>query len=34
MSRFTKVMIRFFDPEYLRAPSEEDTKRMITMNEK
>ena len=26
--RFAKVIIRVFDPEYLRAPNEEDTKKI------
>jgi hypothetical protein len=32
--RFAKVMIKVFGPEYLRAPNEEDTKRLMAINEK
>jgi hypothetical protein len=31
---FAKVMIRVFDPTYLRATNEEDTIRLMAMNEK
>jgi hypothetical protein len=30
---FAKTMIRVFGENYLRAPNEEDTKRLMTMNE-
>ena len=30
---FAKTVIRVFDPEYLRAPNEEDIKRLMAMNE-
>ena len=30
---FAKTVIRVFGPEYLRAPNEEDTKRLMAMNE-
>ena len=31
--RFTKAVIDVFAPEYLRAPSEEDTQRLMTKSE-
>jgi hypothetical protein len=31
---FAKVMIRVFVPVYLQAPTEEDTQRLMKMNEK
>jgi hypothetical protein len=30
---FAKTIIRVFGPEYLRSPNEEDTKKLMTMNE-
>jgi hypothetical protein len=30
---FAKSIIRVFGPEYLRAPNEEDTKKLMAMNE-
>ena len=30
--RFAKVIIRVFGPEYLRAPNEEDTKKLMACN--
>jgi hypothetical protein len=32
--RFAKVVIRVFGPEYLRAPNEEDTKKLMASSEK
>ncbi|KAE8792482.1 Cell division cycle 5-like protein [Hordeum vulgare] len=32
--RFAKLVIRLYGDEYLRAPNEEDTKRLMEMNEK
>jgi hypothetical protein len=31
--RFAKIMIQVFGSEYLRAPNEENTKRLVTINE-
>ena len=31
--RFAKVIIRVFGPEYLRAPNEDDTKKLMASNE-
>jgi hypothetical protein len=31
---FAKTIIRVFGPEYLRSPNEEDTNRLMSMNEK
>jgi hypothetical protein len=30
---FAKAIIRVFGPEYLRSPNEEDTKKLMAMNE-
>ena len=32
--RFAKVIIRVFGPEYLRAPNEDDTKKLMASNER
>ena len=32
--RFAKVIIRVFGPEYLRAPNEDDTKKLMATNER
>ena len=32
--RFAKVVIRVFGPEYLRAPNEDDTKKLMATNER
>jgi hypothetical protein len=32
--RFAKMVIRLYDDWYLRAPNEQDTKRLMEMNEK
>ena len=32
--RFAKVIIRVFGPEYLRAPNEEDTKKLMASSER
>ena len=31
--RFAKLIVRVFGPEYLRAPNEEDTKKLMASNE-
>ena len=30
---FAKTLIQIFGPEYLRAPNEEDTKKLMVINE-
>ena len=32
--RFVKVIVRVFGPEYLRAPNEDDTKKLMAANER
>ena len=32
--RFAKVIVRVFGPEYLRAPNEDDTKKLMASNER
>jgi hypothetical protein len=34
MRRFARMIIKFFDPTYLRAANEDDTKTLMEMNEK
>ena len=34
MRRFAKVIVRVFGPEYLRAPNEDDTKKLMAANER
>ena len=34
MRRFARMIIKLYGPKYLRAPTEDDTKRLLEINEK